>query len=77
MVLVSSRLLIPTVSASGSDMTDGAGVINGWSLKQIKSRLDLEDKPTAIQVRVFGAKVCVKLRRRRRETHTCCLGSPH
>ena len=76
MMLVRSRLLIPTVSTSGSDMTDGAGVINGWSLKQIKSRLDLEDKPTAIQVRVFGAKVCVKLCRRR-ETHNCCLGSPH
>ena len=75
-MLVGSRSLIATVSVSGSDMTDGAGAINGWSLKQIKSRLNLEDKPTAIQVRVFGAKVCVKLHRRR-ETHTYCLGSPH
>jgi len=38
-------------------MTDGAGKINRWSLKQIRHRLDWEDKPTAIQTRIFGTKV--------------------
>jgi len=38
-------------------MTDGAGKINRWSLKQIRHRLDWEDKPTAIQMRIFGTKV--------------------
>lgn len=38
-------------------MTDGAGKINRWSLKQIRHRLNWEDKPTAIQTRIFGTKV--------------------
>jgi hypothetical protein len=45
------------VVSFGSNMTDGAGKINRWSLRQIRHRLDWEDKPTAIQVRVFGNKV--------------------
>ncbi|KAF9485277.1 hypothetical protein BDN70DRAFT_627571 [Pholiota conissans] len=44
------------VSASDSNMTDGAGLINRWSLNQLRFRLDWEDKPTAIQTRIFGTK---------------------
>lgn len=45
------------VSASGSNMTDGAGKINRWSLNQLRHRLGWEDTPTAIQTRIFGTKV--------------------
>lgn len=38
-------------------MTDGAGKINRWSLMQIRHRLNWEDRPTAIQMRVYGTKV--------------------
>jgi len=38
-------------------MTDGAGKINRWSLNQIRHLLNWEDKPTAIQTRIFGTKV--------------------
>ncbi|KAJ3515971.1 hypothetical protein NLJ89_g1430 [Agrocybe chaxingu] len=44
------------ISETGSNMTDGAGKINRWSLKQIRHRLDWEDRPTAIQTRIFGTK---------------------
>ncbi|KAF9534243.1 RNA dependent RNA polymerase-domain-containing protein [Crepidotus variabilis] len=44
------------ISHTGANMTDGAGKINRWSLLQIRRRLGWEDKPTAIQVRIHGAK---------------------
>ncbi|KAH9482728.1 putative RNA-dependent RNA polymerase SHL2 [Psilocybe cubensis] len=43
-------------SSTKSNMTDGAGKINRWSLMQIRHRLNWEDKPTAIQIRIFGTK---------------------
>ncbi|KAF8913977.1 RNA dependent RNA polymerase-domain-containing protein [Gymnopilus junonius] len=44
------------ISEQGSNMTDGAGKINLWSLKQIRHRLGWEDTPSAIQTRIFGTK---------------------
>ncbi|KAF7355393.1 RNA-dependent RNA polymerase [Mycena sanguinolenta] len=44
------------VSDSGSDMTDGAGLINKAGLRSIYHHYDLDTWPTAIQVRVAGAK---------------------
>ncbi|KIM46105.1 hypothetical protein M413DRAFT_16853 [Hebeloma cylindrosporum] len=44
------------ISETGSNMTDGAGKINRWALKQIRHRLNWEDQPTAIQTRIFGTK---------------------
>ncbi|KAF8974482.1 RNA dependent RNA polymerase-domain-containing protein [Flammula alnicola] len=44
------------LSKTDSNMTDGAGKINRWSLNQIRHRLEWEDKPTAIQTRIFGTK---------------------
>ena len=38
-------------------MTDGAGKTNRWTLKQLRHRIDWEEKPTAIQTRVYGTKV--------------------
>lgn len=38
-------------------MTDGAGKTNRWTLKQLRHRIEWEDKPTAIQTRIFGTKV--------------------
>ena len=40
-----------------SNMTDGAGKTNRWTLKQLRHRIEWEDKPTAIQTRIYGAKV--------------------
>ena len=42
---------------TGSNMTDGAGSINRHCLRELRHRYDWEEKPTAIQVRLFGAKV--------------------
>lgn len=41
---------------TGSNMTDGAGSINRYCLRELRHRYDWEEKPTAIQVRLFGAK---------------------
>ena len=38
-------------------MTDGAGKTNRWTLKQLRHRIEWEDKPTAIQTRIYGTKV--------------------
>lgn len=38
-------------------MTDGAGRTNRWTLKQLRHRIEWEDKPTAIQTRIYGTKV--------------------
>jgi hypothetical protein len=69
MTLVSRQIVIPLVrglnfeivSPSGSNMTDGAGKINRWSLNQLRHRLRWEETPTAIQMRVFGTKVCCSI----------------
>ncbi|KDR83661.1 hypothetical protein GALMADRAFT_150744 [Galerina marginata CBS 339.88] len=50
------RFIDDIISASGSNMTDGAGKINRWSLNQLRHRLDWEERPTAIQMRIFGTK---------------------
>ena len=42
---------------SQSNMTDGAGKTNRWTLKQLRHRIEWEDKPTAIQTRIYGTKV--------------------
>ncbi|KAJ7047282.1 RNA dependent RNA polymerase-domain-containing protein [Mycena alexandri] len=48
---------IPDItSESGSDMTDGAGLINKAGLRLIYNRVEMDTWPTAIQVRVVGAK---------------------
>ncbi|KAJ7904600.1 RNA dependent RNA polymerase-domain-containing protein [Mycena olivaceomarginata] len=48
---------IPDITSdSGSDMTDGAGLINKSGLRLIYHRYEMETWPTAIQVRVVGAK---------------------
>ncbi|KAJ6628702.1 RNA dependent RNA polymerase-domain-containing protein [Mycena sp. CBHHK59/15] len=45
------------ISESGSDMTDGAGLINKAGLRLIYNRVeDMDAWPTAIQCRVLGAK---------------------
>ncbi|KAJ7068354.1 RNA dependent RNA polymerase-domain-containing protein [Mycena amicta] len=43
-------------SETGSDMTDGAGLVNKAALRLIFHKLELDAWPTAIQVRVAGAK---------------------
>ncbi|KAJ6515806.1 RNA dependent RNA polymerase-domain-containing protein [Mycena sanguinolenta] len=54
----SEIIYIPDIiSDSGSDMTDGAGLINKAGLRSIYHHYDLDTWPTAIQVRVAGAKV--------------------
>lgn len=48
---------IPDIeSESGSDMTDGAGLINKAGLRLIYDRVEMDSWPTAIQCRVVGAK---------------------
>ncbi|KAF9569288.1 hypothetical protein CPC08DRAFT_701791 [Agrocybe pediades] len=50
------RSIDDIISPQGSNMTDGAGKINRWSLQQIRHLLNWEDKPTAIQTRIYGTK---------------------
>ncbi|KAJ6485142.1 RNA dependent RNA polymerase-domain-containing protein [Mycena vitilis] len=48
---------IPDITSNcGSDMTDGAGLINKAGLRLIYNRVEMDSWPTAIQVRVVGAK---------------------
>ncbi|KAJ6598976.1 RNA dependent RNA polymerase-domain-containing protein [Mycena vulgaris] len=50
-------LQIPDItSEAGSDMTDGAGLINKAGLRLIYNRVEMDTWPTAIQCRVVGAK---------------------
>lgn len=51
--------LIVLVSEQGSDMTDGAGLINKAGLRLLLFKFNWEVWPTAIQMRVLGAKVCL------------------
>jgi len=52
------HLFYPPVNLkTGSNMTDGAGSINRYCLRELRHHYDWEEKPTAIQVRLFGAKV--------------------
>ncbi|KAK0490935.1 RNA dependent RNA polymerase-domain-containing protein [Armillaria novae-zelandiae] len=44
------------VSSKGSDMTDGAGLINKVALLKLKKKFDWDDWPTAIQCRINGNK---------------------
>lgn len=44
------------VSSKGSDMTDGAGLINKTALLKLKKKFDWDDWPTAIQCRINGNK---------------------
>lgn len=44
------------VSSQGSDMTDGAGLINKAALSKLKKKFDWDDWPTAIQCRINGNK---------------------
>jgi hypothetical protein len=49
------RILFNFVASdSGSDMTDGAGLINKAGLRLIYNRVEMDAWPTAIQVRVVG-----------------------
>ncbi|KAJ7498829.1 RNA dependent RNA polymerase-domain-containing protein [Mycena latifolia] len=50
-------LEIPDITSDcGSDMTDGAGLINKAGLRLIYNRVEMDSWPTAIQCRVVGAK---------------------
>ncbi|KAJ7682709.1 RNA dependent RNA polymerase-domain-containing protein [Mycena polygramma] len=53
---ISSFFAFAWSSDSGSDMTDGAGLINKAGLRLIYNRVEMDSWPTAIQVRVVGAK---------------------
>ncbi|KAF9076729.1 RNA dependent RNA polymerase-domain-containing protein [Rhodocollybia butyracea] len=44
------------VSAEGSDMTDGAGLINKTALRELNYKFNWDIWPTAIQCRIAGAK---------------------
>ncbi|KAG7449112.1 uncharacterized protein BT62DRAFT_1073637 [Guyanagaster necrorhizus] len=44
------------VSSQGSDMTDGAGLVNKAALLKLKKKFDWDDWPTAIQCRINGNK---------------------
>jgi RNA dependent RNA polymerase len=50
------RLIPVTVSAAGSDMTDGCGYINKRGLLQLHAHFKWKTFPTAIQCRLGGTK---------------------
>ncbi len=45
------------VSSAGSDMTDGAGLINDCGMREIYQKIGWDIFPSAIQVRLLGSKV--------------------
>jgi RNA-dependent RNA polymerase len=49
--------LLCLVSGTGSDMTDGAGLINKLPLLQMHERFEWNTFPTAVQCRLGGSKV--------------------